>query len=160
MRNYWIAINLLLAMPIALAAQSTFGAILGTVTDNSGAVIPGAKIVITNEGENTSRSMVSDAQGNYEALNMKAGTYSVSAEAAGFKMFCSTNLELVARQSLRVNVTLDVGQVNETVKVEAAGPVVTTDTQAIASSFNTQEVLHLPANYRGAGSTSPLRLLA
>src|SRR5882672_3847287 len=90
-------------------AQSTFGIVLGTVTDESGAIIPGAKIRITNQGENVSRDLTSDALGNFEALNLKAGTYSVTAEATGFKTFKSSDLELAARQTLRMNVTLQVG---------------------------------------------------
>ena len=61
---------------------------------------------------------------------------------------------------MRVDVKLDLGQVSETVSVSATAPVITTDSSAIASTFGTQQVLELPANYRGAGSTSPLRLLA
>ncbi|HWC00625.1 MAG TPA: carboxypeptidase-like regulatory domain-containing protein, partial [Bryobacteraceae bacterium] len=143
-----------------LAAQSTFGTILGTVTDGSGAVIPGAKVVITNQGENTSRSTLADHQGNYEALNLKAGTYRVTAEATGFKSFEVEGLSLIARQTMRVNVTLEVGAVTETVRVDALAPVITTDTQTIAASFDSQQVLHLPVNYRGAGTTSPLRILS
>lgn len=80
---------------LSVSAQSTFGTILGTVTDKSGAAVPGAKIVITNEGENVSRDIVSDSIGNYEALNLKAGTYTIAAEASGFRKFaqkiwCST----------------------------------------------------------------------
>jgi hypothetical protein len=123
-------------------------------------VIPGAKVVITNQGENASRTVISDAQGNYEALNLKAGLYSVSAEAPGFKSFRTTDLDLVARQNMRVNITLEVGQVTETVNVAETAPVITTDTQTISASFDTQQVLHLPVNYRGAGSSSPYRILA
>ena len=74
-------------LPAALPAQSTFGAILGTVTDSSGAAVPQAKIRITNQGENVSRATLTDSQGNYEALNLKAGVYTVVAEAPGFKVF-------------------------------------------------------------------------
>ncbi|HYM11306.1 MAG TPA: TonB-dependent receptor [Bryobacterales bacterium] len=147
-------------LPVAATAQSTFGSIIGTVTDPSGGVIAGARITVTNQGENTSRTTATDEQGDYEVLNLKAGAYSVAAEAGGFKTFREADLSLVARQTLRVNMTLQVGQVTETVNVEGAAPVITTDTQTIASSFDTKEVLELPANYRGAGSTSPLRLLA
>jgi protocatechuate 3,4-dioxygenase beta subunit len=70
-------------LPAALLAQSTFGTILGTVTDSTGAVVPQAKIKITNQAENTSRATLTDSQGNYEALNLKAGVYTVSAEASG-----------------------------------------------------------------------------
>src|SRR5579883_1936275 len=74
-----------LLLPWVMPAQSTFGTILGTVTDRTGAVVPGARIVITNQGENIPRKTVTDAQGNYEALNLKAGRYSVAAEAAGLR---------------------------------------------------------------------------
>src|SRR5215831_11462259 len=146
--------------PAALLAQSTFGTILGTVTDSSGAVVPQVKIVITNAAESTSRAAVTDPSGNYEVLNLKAGPYTVAAEAAGFKSVKTAELELTARQTMRVDLKLELGQVTETINVSAVAPVVTTDTASIASSFNTQQVLELPTNYRGAGSTSPLRLLA
>src|SRR5947208_1140370 len=160
MQSKWKLAAVLIFAPAALLAQSTFGTILGTVTDSSGAVVPQAKIVITSESENTSRIALTDSLGNYEALNLKAGVYTVATEASGFKSVKAAQLELNARQTLRVDVKLEVGQVSETVNVTAAAPVVTTDTATIASSFNTEQVLELPANYRGAGSTSPLRLLA
>ncbi len=150
----------LLAAPATLFAQSTFGTILGTVTDRSGAVVPAVRVVITNQGENTSREVVSDAQGNYEGVNLKAGVYSVSAEAGGFKLARQKDLPLDARQTLRVNFTLEVGQMSEQVTVEASASVVNTDTQTIAATFTSDQVLSLPANFRGAGSTSPLRLLS
>jgi hypothetical protein len=99
-------------------------------------------------------------QGNFEALNLKAGTYAVTAEAVGFKTFRSSDLDLAARQTLRINVKLQVGSVTETISVEGGAPVISTDTAAIASSFHSEQVLQLPANYRGAGSTSPFALLA
>jgi hypothetical protein len=154
-----LAALLVLAAP-AVTAQSTFGVLLGTVTDESGAIVPHAKITITNQGENVSHETMTDARGTFEALNLKAGTYTVTAEAAGFKAFKSSNLDLAARQTLRVNVTLQLGAVQETVSVEGAAPVIATDSAAISASFHSQEVLQLPANYRGAGSTSPYALLA
>jgi hypothetical protein len=160
MRTIRKALVGVMMLPAALLAQSTFGTILGTVTDATGAVVPQAKVVITNQGENVSRTVLTDAQGNFEALNLNAGTYAVSAEASGFKTFKTTDLQLMARQTLRVNVTLELGQVTETVNVTGAGAVVTTDTATIASSLGTQQVLNLPINYRGSGSTSPLRVLA
>jgi hypothetical protein len=160
MKSVLKATIVLAAAPLWLCAQSTFGSILGTVSDATGAMVPNARIVITNEQENTTRSVISGAQGNYEALNLKAGTYSVATDVPGFKSFRATQLELVARQALRLNIQLELGQLTEVVKVEGTTPVVTTDTGTIASSFDTQEVLHLPVNYRGAGSTSPLRILS
>jgi hypothetical protein len=160
MRINWNLAAGVVFLPAALLAQSTFGTILGTVTDSTGAAVPQAKIMITNQGENVSRATLTDLQGNYEAPNLKAGVYTVTAEAAGFKVFKASGLELIARQTMRVDTKLELGQVNETVNVSAVAPVITTDSSAIASSFGTEQVLQLPANYRGAGSTSPLRLLA
>ena len=156
----WKLVAAIIFLPAALLAQSTFGTILGTVTDSTGAVVPHAKILITNQGENNSRSTLTDSQGNYETLNLKAGVYTVAAEASGFKVFKASDLELNARQTMRVDIKLELGQVSETVSVSAVAPVITTDSSAIASTFDTRQVLELPANYRGAGSTSPLRLLA
>ena len=159
MGRVWKLAGAILWLPVVLSAQSTFGTILGTVTDSTGAVVPQTRIIVTNQGENTTRTLTTDAQGNYEALNLKAGTYTVTAEASGFKTFKATELQLEARQTLRVNVSFALGQINETVQVTGAAGVVTTDTATIASSFGTQQVLDLPINYRGAGSTSPLRVL-
>lgn len=154
------AVLAVLLAPCLLAAQSTFGTILGTVTDPSGAVVPSAKVTVTNLGENVSVSATTDAQGNYEVPNLKAGLYEVAIEAAGFKSFKATGVPLAARQVVRVNATLEVGAVTESVQVRAAAPVITTDTQTITATLDTQRVLSLPVNYRGAGSTSPYRVLA
>ncbi len=151
---------LLVAAAGWLTAQSTFGTILGTVTDPTGGVVPNAKVVITNLGENVSITVQTDAQGNYEAPNLKAGTYQVSVEAAGFKVFQASGLPLAARQVVRVNAVLEVGAVSESVQVQALAPVITTDTQTITAALDNRAVLNLPLNYRGAGSTSPYRVLA
>ncbi len=151
---------LLACLPLSALAQSTYGSILGTVSDPTGAIVSGATVVITNQGEDISRTLTADAVGNYEALNLKAGVYTVKCEAAGFKSFMLRDLQLVARQAMRVNVILEVGSVAESVNVDATAPVVTTDTSTIATSFQTMQVLSLPSNYRGAGSTSPMRVLA
>ena len=151
---------LLISLPVASLAQSTYGSILGTVSDPTGARIAGVNVTVTNQGEDISRTMAADGFGNYEALNLKAGVYTVKSEAAGFKSFIVRDLQLVARQALRVNVTLDVGSITESVNVNASAPVVTTDTGTISTSFESMQVLTLPSNYRGAGSTSPMRVLA
>jgi hypothetical protein len=152
---------ILMATAVSLSpAQSTFGSIVGTVTDPSGAVIPAARVTVTNLAENTSVTVQTSPQGNYEALNLKAGVYAVTIEVPGFKTFKAAQVPLDARQVVRVNATLEVGSVTESLTVQAIAPVITTDTQTIASSLDTRMVLELPVNYRGAGSTSPYRVLA
>jgi hypothetical protein len=152
------AITVCLAAPIL--AQTIFGTILGTVTDPSGAVVPNAVVTVTNQGENISRDVRSDAQGNYQAENMKAGVYTVSAKAPGFKDMVLTDVRLDARQTVRADMKLTMGSMEEKITVEAVPELINTESQAISSSIGSAEVLELPANYRGAGTTSPYNILA
>jgi len=152
---------LLLLLACRAQAQTTFGTILGTVFDPSGAVVPGAMVTIRNMDENVvARDLTTGSRGNYEAQNLKAGRYEVTVTAQGFQKYTQVKVMLEARQTLRVNVGLKMGQVNEQVTVEATAAVVSTETQTIASSFGSQQVLELPANYRGASSTSPYNIIA
>jgi hypothetical protein len=154
-------VTLGLAISISAArAQSTFGTILGTVTDNSGAVVPKAIVRATNTDENTSREVATNSDGNYEFVNTKAGHYRIQVTAPGFQEYAATDLSLVARQTLRIDVSLQVGQVSSTVNVEATAGVITTDTQTIQSSLDSQALLTLPGNTRAGGSTSPYALIA
>ena len=144
-----ISIVAILAPLISPAsAQTIFGTILGTVTDPSGAGVPNIVVIVTNQGENISREVRSDAEGNYRAENMKAGLYTVSVKAAGFKDMVLTDVRLDARQTVRADMKLALGSTEEKVTVEANAELVNTETQAISASVTSTEVLGLPANYR------------
>src|SRR5467141_785231 len=158
-----------LALSVALSAvclaapglgQTTFGTILGTITDPSGAVMPNVTLTVINQGENTSREVLSDAQGNYQAENLKAGLYTVTVRVTGFREVTTKDIVVAARQTVRADVKLVMGTTAEQVTVEARPELINTESQSISSSFDSNEVLELPANYRGAGSTSPYNLLA
>src|SRR2546430_8197523 len=157
------ALSLALSV-VCLAApglgQTTFGTILGTVTDPSGAVMPNVVITVTNQGENISREVHSDAQGNYQAENLKEGLYTLMAKPQGFGELTIKDVRLTARQTVRADFKLVVGGTTENVTVEALPELINTESQTISTSVTSTEVLNLPANYRGAGSTSPYNLLA
>ncbi|HTE91549.1 MAG TPA: carboxypeptidase regulatory-like domain-containing protein, partial [Terriglobales bacterium] len=140
--------------------QTIFGTILGTVADASGAVVPNVVIKVTNQGENISREVRSDAEGNYQAENLKEGLYTLTVQAQGFRELTVKDVRLTARQIVRTDLKLVVGGGSENVTVEAHSELINTESQAISASFSSVEVLDLPANYRGAGSTSPYNLLA
>ena len=140
--------------------QTIFGTILGTVTDASGAVVPNVVIKVTNQGENISREVRSDAQGNYQAENLKEGLYTITVQAQGFREVTVKDVRLTARQIVRTDLKLVVGATSENVTVEANAELINTESQTISTSVTSTEVLGLPANYRGAGSTSPYNLLA
>lgn len=140
-------------------AQSTFGTVLGTVTDPSGAAIPRVPVVVTNVDENAVRTVDTNERGDYQAVNMKPGRYRVEVLAPGFEPFASGDLALAARQTLRVDARLVVGQLAETVSVVSGAGAIATDTQTIASAIGSERILNLPANYRATGSTSPYILV-
>src|SRR5882724_6966167 len=105
------SLSLLLCLAHSAAGQSTFGVVVGTVRDSSGAVISGASVRLTNLGENTSRETTASPEGDYEFQNVKPGSYSIAVNHAGFRTFRTTALTLVARQTLRVDAELAVGEV-------------------------------------------------
>jgi hypothetical protein len=140
-------------------AQSTFGVVLGVVKDSSGGVVSSATVKLTNTAENSTREVTSDTNGNYEFQNVKAGPYMVSVGAAGFRTFNTTNLVLDARQTLRVDAVLQVGDVTQVVEVTTTAGVIATDNPAISSTLTPEKVLNLPSNVRGSGSTSPYNLI-
>lgn len=148
--------------PSALRAQSTFGTLLGTVKDKTGAVVPGASVLITNTDEGSSRNVTTDANGDYELVDVKPGHYSVSVSKAGFQTSKVTGLTLTARQTLRVDVNLPLGGVTQTITVKGgtALGVIATDTSTVSSSFGHLQITDLPTNYRASSNgNSPYYLL-
>jgi Carboxypeptidase regulatory-like domain/TonB dependent receptor len=137
------------------SAQSTFGSIVGTVQDSSGAVIAASEVGLTNVDENTNRKTVSNDAGLYQFLNLKPGRYSLSAQKPGFATARIVNIALDARQEKRVDVTLGVAGVQQTVEVTAEVTAINTENATISSTMNNAQVTQLPSNYRGA-TTSPL----
>ncbi|MBK7926654.1 MAG: TonB-dependent receptor [Bryobacterales bacterium] len=145
-------------MPV-MFAQSTYGVILGDVTDASGAAVKGAKVKVTQTAANTSREGVTNDEGAYEFQNVDAGPYSVTVSAPGFRTFASSTVTLAARTRLRLDARLEVGEVSQTLEVTTSAGVIATDSPTIQSSLTAEKVLNLPSNVRGAGSTSPYALL-
>lgn len=156
---FYLCLSLLLFSRLEFA-QSTLGTILGTVRDSSGAVVPNASVTIRNVDEGTSQQTATNDSGEYQILNEKPARYTVEVTHAGFQTKTVSELRLIARQELRVDVTLSVGQTSETVTVQGTAGVITTDTQAISSSYGSLTLLNLPANTRANESTSPYLLIS
>src|SRR6516162_8156698 len=141
--------------------QSTFGTVLGTVRDPSGAAVTRAVLTITNTGTSARRAAVTDARGSYEFPNLEAGHYSLSVEAPGFQSAMYTKIELTARQTVRVDGQLSVATQVDSVNVEAAAAVINTEVSNIAETKTSRELVDLPVaiGSRGSGSTSPMTTL-
>jgi hypothetical protein len=152
------ALSFLATAPAAYA-QSTLARISGAIRDNSGASIPGAVITLHRIESNTDRTVHSDAVGNYTALNIDPGTYNITTTAPSFGTTVSQGVVLLARQQLQFDIKLVVSA-TESVSVDASDAgTIQTDNAAISASLSPRDVLDLPANYRGNGSTSPLNVI-
>jgi Carboxypeptidase regulatory-like domain len=149
---------LLAAISCTLAwGQSTFGSIVGTVVDESGAPVPGVALTVKNLDDNSTRMILAD-NGTYQALNLRPGTYQVTAEKAGFSESKSGKITLDSRQELRVDIKLQVAAQSSSVQVEETAATVNTENGTIADTKKFNQVVQLPMNYRG-GSDSPLSAL-
>jgi len=152
---------LILLCAVSGWAQSTFGSFLGTVRDPSGAVIVKATVSITNAGTSAKRSVSTDQSGSYVFVNVEPGTYNLAVEAAGFQRSSFPALLLTARQTVRLDAGLTLGTQAETVTVQDAAPVISTDVSNLAETKAGSELVDLPVaiSSRGAGSTSPISTL-
>ncbi len=144
---------------LTAACQSTLASLNGTVRDPSGAVVPHATVALHRQETNTNRMVTTGADGEFTALNLEPGTYNLRISAPGFAATRAENIHLDARQQLRYDVALTVSS-TDTVTVNATDAgTINTDNAAISAALSSQAVLDLPANYRGAGSTSPLNVV-
>jgi hypothetical protein len=130
------------------AGQATSAEISGSVSDSSGALVPGAAITATNVETGTVQNTKSAANGDYVLTNLKPGTYSLTAEAAGFSKLLQTGLHLQVNQQVRLDLQMQVGQATETVEVSTRAPLLEAESSSIGTVVNTQMVNQLPLNGR------------
>ena len=132
----------------ALAAQTIAGRISGTVTDSSGAVLPGVTVTVTRAETGFTKTAVTGPDGTYAFVDLPIGTYSVKAELQGFKTAARTDIALTADGRVAANFGLEVGQMAETVTVTAAGETVNTVSGEVARVVDREQVQNLALNGR------------
>ncbi len=142
--RYILLAALLIALSGAGAQAQTTGTILGTVSDDSGAVIPGVEVTITNEGQGTSNVVSTQADGTYYLPNVAAGVYTIRMETAGFSAQTVSNLRLDAGGVITYDAAMAVGAVTEVITVEAATPLVETSRGSLGATVENKRVLELP----------------
>jgi len=150
-----LLLTVLLFAGASAFGQSTFGTFVGTVQDQSGSVIGGAVVTITNLDDNNTRSATTNNSGQYQLLNLPPGRYSISVVKPGFANTKVDQVTLEARQERRVDISLSLASVQQSVQVNAEAATINTENATIVNTMSGNEVTDLPANYRGA-STSPL----
>jgi outer membrane receptor protein involved in Fe transport len=136
-------------LPQAANAQAVYGSIYGTVTDASGAAIPGATVTVTDENKGTSVTAKSNESGAYSVEHMIPDIYTVKVEATGFKSFETNHLVVQADTSPKVDAAMQAGGASETVNVNAnAIPQLKTDRADVATVFDQKTVADLPISGR------------
>ncbi|HLX84309.1 MAG TPA: TonB-dependent receptor [Terriglobales bacterium] len=145
LRRMFVVVLLLVAGALG---QSFRGGIVGTLTDASGASVPGAKVTATDTGTGLIRESVTDADGNYAFTELPLGTYTVTAVKQGFRTQLATNIQVAVEGPQRANLTLSPGRVDETVQVQADVPLVETSSNTLGGTIQAEQFEDLPVNGR------------
>ncbi len=157
------AINLLgaavgvLLFSLSLFSQGNFGRILGTVTDQTGGVISGATVTIVDKDRGVARTLTTDNAGEYNAPTLIPGTYTVRAEANGFKRMERQNVALEVGKEVRVDLTVQPGEQNQTITVTEAIPLVETTNATLGGTLNNADINDMPLNGRNYQNLMSLR---
>ena len=142
-----LALAALLLTPTGVEAQAT-GGITGVVTDDSGAVLPGATVTATNQATNQARTATSGEDGFYTLPLLPPGLYNVAGTLTGFAPLTREGVRVTVAESARVDLSLKVGQVEETVVVQADAPLVETTNATLGIVIDEKKVVDLPLNGR------------
>jgi hypothetical protein len=139
-----VSILFSLRAPNACAQTVAVAEVSGTVTDPTGAAIGGAIVSMTETDKQIVRSTVTDSLGNYTLLELPVGPYRLDVRANGFRNHVESGLVLEVGNNIRVNVTMEVGSVSETVEVKANASLVETKENSVSSVVDQQRITELP----------------
>jgi hypothetical protein len=137
-----------LLLGVQLKAQDTFGSIVGTVTDPSGAVVPAAKVVLTNTGTAEAKAIETDNSGNYQFRNLLPGFYKIEVEKAGFARVARDGIQVLVQASVRSDVVMRLGDVGQTVEVSAQALALQTESATLSHAVEGRNVTEMPLNGR------------
>jgi Carboxypeptidase regulatory-like domain len=139
----WAAGLVLLACSVAVA-QRDLGTITGAITDAQGSAVANAKVTITNDATGVASDTVTTDTGSFTRPALNPGTYTVTVQAPGFQKAEQKNILVTPNEPVAVNLTLQVGNVNQTVEVTATAPLLQTESPVIGETLNTKQVTDLP----------------
>lgn len=148
MRKLFSIIATLFLFSTAALAQTSMGRILGTVTDTTGAVIPGAHVSITNTATGVMRTVTTSSAGDFLAPNLPPGPYSVSAESPGFDKLVRTGLVLEVARDIQLELQLKPGSVSQSVTINSEAPVINTSNNVLGTTLSNQAINELPLQGR------------
>ena len=142
----WIGVLAVLASLSSVAWAQTTGAatMVGTVTDTSGAVIAGAKVSVVNAEMGFTSEGTTNSEGYYYLPYLRPGTYNLTVEVAGFKKYVRNGIELRTNEQPRIDVALEIGNVAESVEVQATTPLLETETTVSGGIMEGATVVKIP----------------
>src|SRR5437899_1939001 len=144
--SFVVACMVMLTQPVS--AQSTYGTITGSVTDSSGGAIADAQVTLTNLGTSEKRTQPTGSDGLYSFVNLFPGKYKIDAEKTGFKRTTRTDIVVEVQQTSRIDLTMQVGEVTQTVEVTGETPLLQTETSSLGQIVDEREATELPLNGR------------
>ena len=137
-------------------AQSTYGTVSGTILDSSGGAIADVQVTLTNMGTAEKRTQTTGADGLYQFANLFPGRYRVDAEKAGFKHTSHADVVVEVQQTSRIDMTMQLGQVTQTVEVTGETPLMQPDTSSLGQVIDQREANELPLNGRNVFNLAQL----
>ena len=157
----WARVLVVLFFAGIAYGQSTYGTLVGTVHDPSGAVVPGVMVAATNKGTSAQRLATTDAAGSYTLVNVEPGVYDITLQASGFQKSTYTNVSLTSRETVRVDGTLSLLAQTQAVSVNDFSETIATEVSNLAQTQTGKELVDLPVAIasRASGSTSPFQTL-
>jgi hypothetical protein len=139
---------LIVLAPSLSSAQDATGRVVGTTSDQQAAVIPDVQITVTNTATHVARKTSTDRDGYFQVLALPIGDYKVTAEHGGFRTIISDEHKLLINQSLRIDLTMQVGSTNQKIEVQANAAAVETVDATLGQSVTSRQLINMPLNGR------------
>jgi Carboxypeptidase regulatory-like domain len=132
-----------------LASQT---ALVGSITDRDGGVVPGAQVVAVNVGTKDTYEATTNAEGYYNIQFVRTGTYEITVTVSGFQTFRATGIEVANNQVVRTNAVMQIGALAESLIVTASAPMLATDSAAVSQTISERAIAELPLSGRNVWS--------
>jgi hypothetical protein len=146
--KFSLPIVLVAMIAVPVMGQTFYGSIVGTVSDASGAPMPGATLTLTNTGTGEGRTADANGDGAYRFVNLVPGTYIVAVEKTGFKRITRDRIPVAVDSVVRTDLSMEIGDVSQSVEVSAAAPLLQTENASLSQVVGARSVEELPLNGR------------
>jgi hypothetical protein len=150
-RRFWalvLSVSITLSLSHFVQGQTTYGSVVGLVSDPSGAAVVGATVTLTNVGTSHKTTQPSGSDGRFQFVNLVPGAYQIDVEKQGFKHFTRTDVIVQVNQSTTVDASMPIGQISETVEVKGETALLQTDTSSLGTVVEERNATELPLNGR------------